>query len=304
MGKQGWQRFLWSAIAGIILLSFMSPFIIFTVSFLMVPVLILYVKSSTKQFVIYYAASLLVVYALAAWQGAFLIAVSLFFLPPVLVMGNMYKRKAAARSVITAGSITLLAESLLSLMVASMLGFNPIMKFKQLMGDSINSMSPALRELLPADQDLYLNLLIQIIPVYLIAFVLFYSLVTHGVSRWLLGKTGEQIPGLRPMRERMLPKSFVWFYLIAFAADLFIKPGSDSMIAVLLFNMLLILVPLFALQAISFLFFVAHTKNWNRAMPIIGIILLLVVPPFFFLYSLLGVFDVAFPIRERFKKKL
>ncbi|MGO4272873.1 DUF2232 domain-containing protein, partial [Paenibacillus sp. TAF58] len=113
MGKRSWQSIIWSAVTIVSLLSLMTPFIIFTCSFLMIPVLMLYVKSSTRRFVISYVLSLLIVYILTQWQGIFLMSVSLFFLPPVLVMGNLYKRKAAARSVLTAGIITILAESLM-----------------------------------------------------------------------------------------------------------------------------------------------------------------------------------------------
>jgi uncharacterized protein YybS (DUF2232 family) len=304
LGRASWQRLLWSLISAIILLSFMTPFIIFTISFLMIPVVMLYVKSSTRQFVIYYVGSLLVVYVLSAWQGSFLLSMALFFLPPILVLGYLYKRKAAARLVITAGTLTLLAESLLSLLIGFMVGFNPIAKFKQFLSENLNAVTPELRALLPKDQEMYINLMSQIIPVALIAFSLFYIFVTHGISRWLLNKTGEAIPGLRPMREWMLPRSFVWFYLLAFAADLFINPESTSLTAMLLLNLLSLLVPIFAIQAISFLFYVTHVNKWNRAMPIIAIVLLIFVPPLFFVFSLLGVFDVAFPIRERFKKKL
>ncbi len=282
----------------------MTPFIIFTISFIMVPVLILYVTFNIRQFALYYAASLFIVFLLAGWQGAFLISVSLFFLPPVFVMGNFYKRKAAARSAITAGTVTLLGESLLSLVIAYAFGFNPITKFKNLMSDYVHSLPASLRELLPRDQDMYINLVMQGIPLYLILFSLFYVFFTHGFSRWLMKKTGNPLPGLPPIREWILPKSFVWIYLIAFVIDLFTVQTSNSLIATLLMNLLPLLVTAFAVQAISFLFFVAYVKKWNVALPIVGILVLVFLPPVLFIYSLLGVFDVAFPIRERLKKKL
>ncbi|MNH98535.1 hypothetical protein D3C73_512570 [compost metagenome] len=303
MGKRNWQGIIWSAVTILILISFMTPFIIFTLSFLMVPVLILYVKHSTKQFIMYYLISLFVVFLLSAWQGSFLIALSLFFLPPVLAMGNLYKRKTVpARAVITAGAVALLAESLLSLILAYLLGFDPIGKFKQFMGESLASLPAEFKTLMPTDTDLSISIMVEIIPLYLIGFVLFYAFVTHGVSRWLLNKSGEAIPGLPPLREWKLPKSFVWIYLVAFVIDLFIKPDLDSLISTLLLNLLPVMVLLFSIQALSFLFFVAHSKNWNRAMPITAAIILVVFSPLMFLYSLLGVFDVAYPIRERFKK--
>ncbi|TXK77762.1 DUF2232 domain-containing protein [Paenibacillus sp. N3.4] len=282
----------------------MTPIIIFTFGLLMIPVLMLYVKTSTKGFVISYVLSLLVVYVLTQWHGVFLISVSLFFLPPVLVMGNLYKRKAAARSVLTAGTITLLAESLVSLVMGYALGFDPVAKFKQFMIDYVTTMPSTLRVLLPKDQDYYINYVVNVIPLYLIFFALFYTFLSHGISRWLLNKTGEGIPGLRPMRERMLQRSLVWVYLIAFVLDLFINPNSNSLISTILMNSMPLLMLAFAIQAICFLFYVAHANKWRPILPIAAIVLVCFMPPLFIVYSLLGVFDVAFPIRERFKKNL
>ncbi|GFZ87277.1 membrane protein [Paenibacillus marchantiophytorum] len=304
MGNRNWQSIIWSAVTVVSLLSLMTPFIIFTFSFLIIPVLMLYVKSSTRRFVISYVVSLLVVYLLTQWHGITLISLSLFLLPPVLVMGNLYKRKAAARSVLTAGIITILAESLMSLLIGFSLGFNPVAKFKTFMMDSIASMPASIQEVLPKDQDWYVSFIVQVIPLYLIFVALFYTFVTHGITRWLLNKTGEGIPGLRPMREWMLQKSLVWIYLVVFVLDLFTDPNSNSLISTLLMNAMPLLMLAFTIQAICFLFFVAHANKWKPILPIVGILIVCFMPPLFIVYSLLGVFDVAFPIRERFKKNL
>jgi uncharacterized protein YybS (DUF2232 family) len=304
LGNRSWHGVLWSFLIVLILLSFMTPFIIFMIPFIMVPVVLLYVTNNIRSFAIYYAVSLIVLLILSGLQGAFLISVSLFFLPTVWVMGNLYRKKATARNVVTAGTLTLLAESLISLLIANATGLNPIAKFKSIMSEYVSTMPAGVRELLPSDQDAYINLMVQVIPLDLIIFSLFFVFFTHGVSRWLLKKTGHAVPGLSPIREWMLPKSFVWLYLITFVIDLFINPASQSFIVTLLMNLLPLLILAFVIQAISFLFFVAHSKKWGVILPIVGILVLVFMPLFLFLYSLLGVFDVAFPIRERFKKKL
>ncbi|WNR44567.1 DUF2232 domain-containing protein [Paenibacillus roseipurpureus] len=304
MGNRSWQSIIWSVVMILSLLSLMTPWIILTCSFLLVPVLMLYVNSSTKKFVISYVISLLIVYILTQWLGFYLITISLFLLPPVLAMGNLYKRKAAARTVLTAGIVTILAESLIGLLVGFVLGLDPVTEFKQFMLDSIATMPASVQEILPKDQDWYVGFIVQVIPLYLICMALFVTFVTHGVTRRFLNKTGEGIPGLRPMREWMLQRSLVWIYLVAFVLDLFIKPDASSLISTLLMNALPLLMFVFALQAIGFLFYVAHANKWKPILPIVAIIILVFMPPFFVVYSLLGVFDVAFPIRERFKKNL
>ncbi|WP_230633165.1 DUF2232 domain-containing protein [Paenibacillus athensensis] len=304
MGKRSWHGLIWSLVTVVWLLSFMTPLLPLTIGFLMVPVLMLYVKTTTRSFILYYVGSLLVVYLLSALQGLFLISISLFFLPPVLAMGSLYKRKAAARTVLTAGTVTLLGESLLSLMISALSGLNPIGSYKAMMNDYFqNIMQPALKQMLGSDQDLYLNAMVQWIPTFLIMMAVFYVFVSHGLSRWLLNKTGESIPGLRPMREWMLPRTFVWLYLLALILGLFI-PTSTSMVSTILQNLLPLLIFVFTIQALAFLYYIIHQKGWNRALPFTATALLAIMWPLMFVYSLLGVVDVAFPIRERFKKNM
>jgi uncharacterized protein YybS (DUF2232 family) len=305
LGKRSWPFVIWSIVYTLLLLSLLTPFLIFTISFVMVPVMILYVKLDTKRFVLFYAACLAAVYLLTAWLGPILVSVSLFFLPPVIVMGNLYKKKAAAKTVLTSGTVTLLAESLLSLVIGYLFGLDPVSKFHRFMSDYVNALPGTFTQMLQLNKEQYVNLMVQVIPLDLILFAYFYAVVTHAVTRRILNRMGEALPGLKPLREWRMPKSFVWIYLAAFALDMWIDVSGNSMIATLLMNLLPLLVLAFTLQALSFMFYVAHANHRTKALPVMGIILLvLFFPVLILLYSLLGVLDAALPIRERFRKKL
>lgn len=277
-----------------------------TVGLMMVPVLCMYVKASVKQFAAHFTISLIVVFfatgmVLPGWFSALLIATALFFLPPVIQMGNLYKKKANARTVITAGTVTLLVELLLSLVIGYWFGFNFIAKMKQYMRESLESL-PSLKTMIPMDPDQIVQITAQMLPVYMIGFSLFYVVVTHWISRRLLMRTGEHIPGFKPAREWMLPKAFVWLYLVSLLLEYFVS-DTNSILYMLLLNSSPLLSFAFAIQGIAFLFYIAYQKKWNNALPITGIILFIVFPPSYFILSLLGVFDVAFSIRNRTAKK-
>lgn len=286
------------------LLSLLTPALLITMWFLMVPVLILYVKLDVKRFALFYGLSLVAVYLLTAWIGPMLLSVSLFFLPPVIVMGNYYKKKAPAKSAVTGGIVTLLAESLLSLLIGYALGLDPIAKFRTFMLDYINSLPSSLVSMMQlTDKEQYVNLLIQVIPLDLMLFAYFYAVVNHWTARRILNRMGEGLTGLKPLREWRLPKTFVWLYLGAFALDLFLPEGDRSLVATLLMNLLPLLMLAFALQALSFLFFIAHERNRTKALPVMAIIVLvLFFPLLIVVYSLLGVLDATFPLRERFRQ--
>ncbi|MCP3775198.1 YybS family protein [Paenibacillus sp. MZ04-78.2] len=305
-GTQKPRMLGWSIAYIFLLLSiFLPPLNLITAALLMVPVLIMYVKLGTRRFLVHYIVSLAVVYfvasLLAGWLGALLVSVSIFFLPPVIQMGNLYKKRAAARTVLTAGTLTLLGELLLTLVVCSMFGLNPIGSMKRLMMESMQTLPVQMQGMMRIDMDILVQLMVQMLPLYMIGFSLFYVVISHWLARKVLVRSGESIPAFKPVKDWMLPKSFVWLYLLALILEMFVK-DSKSMIFTVLLNLLPLLMAAFAIQAIAFLFFVAHVKRWNKTLPIMGIFLLL-VPPAYFMFSLLGVFDVAFPIRDRMASK-
>ncbi|TDF94370.1 DUF2232 domain-containing protein [Paenibacillus piri] len=307
LGKGSARMLGWSLLTAVLLLSVLSPLNIITFNILMVPVLVQYTRLETKRFLSFYGISLAIVYVLTSllisgWGGAVLVAISLFFLPPVIQMGNLYKKRAAARTVLTVGTVTLLIEMLLSILVAYMFGFNLIAKMKTFMLEIMDTWPAQLKGMLVVEPDALVQLMSKMLPLYMIGSSLFIIVITHWLARKLLNRSGESIPAFKPIREWMLPRSFVWYYVIALFMEFFVR-DPNSILYSLLLNLLPLLTAVFAIQAIAFLFYVAHTKNWSRALPVAGIIILLIFPPAYFMFSLLGVFDVAFPIRERMTRK-
>ncbi|PZE19070.1 DUF2232 domain-containing protein [Paenibacillus xerothermodurans] len=298
----------WSVITVILLLSVITPLNIITMNLLMVPVLIQFVRYDVKRFLLVYGISLAAVYVLTSmlmigWVGLLLISVSLFLLPPVIQMGNLYRRRAAARTVVTVGTLTLLAEMLLSILVAYMFGFNLIAKMRQFMLESLNTLPDQLKGLLAMDPADVVRVISQMLPMMMIGFSIVLVVITHWISRRILNRGGADIPGFKPVHEWRLPRSFLWYYMIALLMELFVQ-DPDSGVYMVLLNLLPLLTMAFAVQAIAFLFFVAHANRWNRLLPVTGIVLLVLFFPLtYFLFSLLGVFDVAFPIRERMARK-
>jgi len=304
LGKGSVRMLGWSVATILLLLSVITPLSIVTFCLLMIPVIVQFVKLDTKRFLLHYGVSLVIVYVLTSsvlggWAGILLVSMSLFFLPPVIQMGNLYKKRAPARTVLTAGTVTLLAELLLSLVVSYLFGFNLIDKIKQFMQESINTLPDQLKGMIALDQDMLIQLMSQMLPLYMIGISLVLVVIAHWLSRKILNRSGESIPALR---EWMLPRSFVWYYMIALFMEFFVK-DTNSIFFTILINLLPLLTAAFAIQALAFLFFVAHMNRWNRTLPIAGIVLLLIFPPAYFIFSMLGVFDVAFPIRERMTRK-
>ncbi len=294
----------WSAVYLLLLFTLVLPLLnVLTISFIMIPAVILYVKLDKASFILYYAgihAIILLLISLLFGDlllGTLPIMMSLFFLAPAIVIGHLYQKKTAAGTVLTAGVLTLLGELLLCLVILTVSGTNFNESFTQSIRDSL-ALMPELSLLVPGDIDQIIQLTLQMMPLFLIAFSLYYIIVTHAISRKILNKQGGGLPGLGPIKDWRLPKAFVWCYFVAVILSFFTDPEVDSGLFVILLNLLPLLTFALAVQAVSFLFFLADAKRWNKTLPVIGIIMCFFMSN---ILSILGIIDLVFDIRKRFK---
>ena len=306
------RALLWSIIYAALLLLCFSKLALVTISLLMIPVVLMFVKLDTGKFVVAYGLTLIAVYAVLALFGAGMlgsIAViySLFFLAPSVAMGSLYKKKAPAKTVLTGGTVAFLAQILLFLLLLTLLGVRVTDEMREFVRGSLETTLPAeWRQALPEDLIAQtVEMVVQLLPVYLIGISLYFTVVTHWLSRKLLIRSGEQVPALKPAKDWMLPKSFVWIYLVALVLSfMFTKPDGSLMYMIQL-NVLPLVSLAFIVQAVGFCFFAASVKGWSKKTPVIVTIvcvfLMLVIPGAYRLFTLLGLFDVVFPIRNRLK---
>src|SRR5665647_24124 len=95
------QSVLWCAVLIIELLSLATPVNFLTIMLIMVPMLILYLKLDLKSFILAYVSSLFVLFVIVGGGWVILLIMySLFFVPPTVAMGQLYKKAASIRSVL------------------------------------------------------------------------------------------------------------------------------------------------------------------------------------------------------------
>ncbi|WP_244226552.1 DUF2232 domain-containing protein [Paenibacillus protaetiae] len=285
----------------LLLLSLLIPGLnMVTVMFMIVPFTVLYATLSTKAFVLHVVPVLIIA---ALILGSPALMVGIFFLVPAIVMGNLYRRRTAASKVIVTAVLTMLA-----MMLIALLGFQLIMDVSLIdqMRDSITTTIDDLHKqnLMPEqwDSDLtdaLVRTMVNSIPLTVIMAAFLYAVVTHYAARRALIRSGMDVPAAPPAREWMLPRIMVIYYLIAYVIDLFVPSTSTGFLSVALLNLVPLLRYAFAIQAVGFLFFLAHQRGWRRPVPVILSIIVLIFPPF----SLLGVLDAAFPIRKSMTKR-
>lgn len=298
----------WSLIYVILLLSSVTPFGLFTVSFILIPIIILYHLLDTYRFILHYFSSLIVAYVImwmigVADLGATVMAVAVFFLMPAVVLGHFYRKKASARATITMGIVTILLQLLFVLVGLSLIGINIVKQFREMLKESIQSMPGVWPSSLTQDMvQVAVQTMTQMLPLLLIAVSFYFIVIAHWISRKLLNRLGENIPGLKPVKTWMLPKSFVWYYLAALVLSYLFPAESNTIITTVLLNLVPLLMFVFAIQAVAFLTFLVDLKRWTKALPIAAFMLIFIFPLVVHFLALLGVVDVTFPLRDRLRQ--
>lgn len=264
----------------------------------MIPPLVLYGTQGRIRSIPYVAAPLVLL--LLMFQGAALplILVFLFFLIPAVVMGELYRRDSSARKVVLLGTLSIIGELLLALMVSYAFNYDVAREMRLMMWDNYYAWPSILQSEIPTDlMELTIQTMIQLIPSFMIGIGVYYVAISHVLGHRILKYFGVPARSFPPIRTWMLPKSLVIYYVIGLFIDLFFQHTPGSMMSTILLNGLPLLMAAFTVQAISFLLFVHHRKKgWSVILPIMAIIAIPFLPQ---LVSLIGVFDVAFPLRKR-----
>lgn len=288
---------LWSFLYLILLITLYTPFGVLTISFIMIPPLILYGVCSRGNFILCYAVPHVLLFLLLQGMAVPVLLISLIFLIPVIVIGELYHRKQPAKSVVLAGTGSIIAVMLIGLGIAYASGFHVFEELQNYFWDSYNSLPSMLKMGMSEEvMTLTIQLMIKMVPLFMVLSGLFYTSVTHALGGRYLRSNGKDIPKMPPVREWMLPRAVVWYYLIALILDMFILKDPDWLLTTVLINAIPLLMVLFGIQAVSFLAYVSYVKKWNVLLPIAAIVIFPFLPT---LVSLLGVVDVAFPIRQR-----
>jgi uncharacterized protein YybS (DUF2232 family) len=298
----GWKSLAWSAAAVLLLLTLLTPLNVVTTFMIMTPFVVLYTMLKPKLFIAHVIPIGIIAYFLSGGYGPVVLTLALFFLVPSLAMGHLYKRGSTARKAILIGFIVLLAQLLLELVLFStQFDIDLAAQLTSVLTDNLNQLNTG--ELFPANwaadtAKAFGDAIMNMLPMLLLLSAFLFTIVTHGLSRLALRTVGIQAPALPQAKTWRVPKSLVLYYLIAMVASFFLTEESSGYWSIVISNLVPILRFAFTIQAIGFFFFLADAKKWPKVVPVLIAIPVVLFPPLY----LIGLLDVAFPLRRYFVK--
>jgi len=305
-----WKPVIWGVAALVLLLSLLTPLRALTIFFIMVPLVVLYTLQQPLVFAGSVMAIGLAVFILSGNYGLVTLIMFIFFLIPSIVMGQLYKQRKKALTVLLAGFGVLLAQLLLQLVLLSLqLKLDLARELTAMFQDSLAQFeSQGLFEAGWAQETASAlgSAIVTLLPMLLLLIAFLFAIITHGLARRGLRLSGVEVPGLPQAKTWRLPKSLVWYYLLALIVSMIVPMNDTDFISVIAANLLPVLQFAFMVQAVGFFFFLADLKRWSKAAPVliaIGLFLLSsVIPIFSYAFIMIGLLDVAFPLRQHLTK--
>jgi uncharacterized protein YybS (DUF2232 family) len=297
----GWKSLAWSAAALLLLLTLSTFLNVVTGFLIMTPFIVLFTMLKPKIFALHVIPIGVIAYFLSGAYGPIVLTLAFFFLVPSIAMGHLYKKGSPARTAILVGFIIILVQLLLELVLfATQFNIDLTAELTSQLTESLKQLEAA--GFSPAGWTsetsiAFVASIVNMLPMLLLLMVFLFTIVTHGLSRQALRTVDIQAPALPQAKTWRLPKSLVLYYLIAMVASFFISQDGGYWYVVVS-NLVPILHIVFAVQAIGFFFFLADAKKWSRVVPILLSIPVFLFPPFY----LIGLLDVAFPLRKYFVK--
>lgn len=289
----------WSIIYLLLLLSLLTPLRIITSFLLIVPGVVLFSLLPFRLFLVHVIPVMVII---GIYNPLFLLAV-VYFLIPAMVMGRAYKKSVSSFQTIMMGTGVILLEFLFLLLIGTaFFGFDLSQHILEIVTtilsplQDVGSNDPLMSQLAltSADTETIATATIRMVPYALIISSFMMAVITHAIARPVLSALGMSVPKLKPAREWRLPRSLIWYYLIAIILNWVTYGSEGSWLKTIADNMVPLLHICFIIQTFGFIFFLSHTRKWNPVISGLLIVAVILVQPL----RIVGIIDLAFPLRE------
>ncbi len=283
-----------------------SLFLIFV---LPLPFIMFSSKNSIKNISAFFLAAMFISYIAGSLVG---LGQMLLFGSTGIVIGYMLQKNKSRSAILVAGSLIFMAGLVIFYAIsAAFFKMDMIHEMTLMLKQSLKESSDMLQSMGQEDQikklkeqnDYMIKMLEILAPGFLIIFSIFFVFLTQLVNFPIAKRFDISVQPWGHIRNLSLPKSLLWYYLIAMGAKLLLNPHEGTYLYTVVMNAVYILEMFIFLQGLSLLFFLFHQKSIAKGLRVLGVILAFMIPIFHYIILILGITDLGFDFRKNFVKK-
>jgi uncharacterized protein YybS (DUF2232 family) len=301
---------LLAAFAALLLVNVYVPILAVIVNLVLpLPFLIFAAKNNLKLILAFFVAALFISFIAGSFLGAGLMLISG---SAGVVIGYLLQKGKSRTFILIASSLTFMAGLVISYVVTvAFIKVDIIHELTVMLNESVKSSAEMLKAMGKEDQvkllkernALMLKQIVTLAPSALIFASIFASFMTQWVCFPIAKRFGVKVQPWGHFRNLVLPKSLLWYYLIALGAMLLFHPQEGTYIYSVLINARYILETFIMIQGLALLFYIFHQKSVAKGLAVLVVILSFMIPIVRYIIMLLGITDLGFNFRKQFEKK-
>ncbi|MFJ7725857.1 YybS family protein [Neobacillus sp. NPDC097160] len=273
------------------------------------PFIIFAAKNNIKNISAFFLAAIVISFIAGSLPG---LGLMLLYGPVGVFIGYMLQKNKSRNAILISSSLILMAGIVIYYVVIT-----AFIKF-----DIIHELHTALNQSLKDNQELLKAMgnekkikdlkeqnanLIKMIEIYAPSYLILGSVLMSFVIQWvcfpIVKRFGINVQPWGKFRNLSLPKSLLWYYLIALGAMLVLRPQEGTYLLSVLLNARYILEFFLIFQGLSFLFYFFHQRSVAKGLGIFVAILSFTIPLVHTIIMLVGITDLGFDFRKQFAKK-
>ncbi|MEH7074480.1 YybS family protein [Neobacillus drentensis] len=301
---------LLAAFAALLLITIsVPPLGVILVLVIPLPFIIFSYKNNLKLIVAFVVAATFISFIAGSLMG---LGMMLLYGFAGVVIGYLLQKGKSRTFILIASSLTLLAG--LVIMYAFVVGFmkmDIIHELTKALNESVKNSEEMLKAMGRADQIEKIkeqnSLMLKQIKTLAPSGLIFSSIAFTFLIQWLCfpiaKRFGVNVEPWGHFRNLALPKSLLWYYLIALGAMLLFHPQEGTYIYSVLINARSVVETMILVQGVALLFFLFHQRSVAKGLGVFVVILTFMIPLVRYIIMLLGITDLGFNFRKQFEKK-
>ncbi|QIZ05928.1 YybS family protein [Priestia megaterium] len=273
------------------------------------PFIMFSVKNNLKLIVAFLVAAIFIAFIAGSLMG---VGLMLIYGSVGAVIGYLLQKGKSRTFILIASSLTFMAGLVISYVVmVAFMKIDIIHELTVALNESVKSSEAMLKamgredqvELLKEQNALMLKQIVTLAPSALIFASILSSFITQWICFPIAKRFGVNVQPWGSFRNLVLPKSLLWYYLIALGMMLLFHPQEGTYLYSVLINARYILETFIMLQGLALLFFIFHQKSVAKGLAVLVVILTFMIPIVRYIIMLLGITDLGFDFRKRFEMK-
>jgi uncharacterized protein YybS (DUF2232 family) len=273
------------------------------------PFIMFSVKNNLKLIVAFLVAAIFIAFIAGSLMG---VGLMLIYGSVGAVIGYLLQKGKSRTFILIASSLTFMAGLVISYVVmVAFMKIDIIHELTVALNESVKSSEAMLKAMGREDQvgllkeqnALMLKQIVTLAPSALIFASILSSFITQWICFPIAKRFGVNVQPWGSFRNLVLPKSLLWYYLIALGMMLLFHPQEGTYLYSVLINARYILETFIMLQGLALLFFIFHQKSVAKGLAVLVVILTFMIPIVRYIIMLLGITDLGFDFRKRFEMK-